>query len=181
LARYDTESNKWHDSILVARKRPQSLGEKMRQRLFAVARRRLHPLPQKFEALIQIYYSHDAVHREEDSVIAGVEYGRWKNLVVTLPPWAGTRPLRIDFMRSLELIDIAEVRVTVAKRELFAARSNEDFNEFVVGGDAERVPYANGLRLRITGIDPQLYLPALELDPGEGKLNVEMRLRVFDR
>src|SRR6266550_9518907 len=39
LARYDSESNKWHESILVARKRPQSLGKKIRQRLFAAARR----------------------------------------------------------------------------------------------------------------------------------------------
>ena len=181
LARYDSESNKWHDSILVARKRPQSLGKKIRQRLFAVARRRLHPLPQKFEALVQVYYSDDGVHQEEASVIAGVEYGTWKNLVVTLPSGAGARPLRIDFMRTLELIDIAEVRVTTSKREYFAARTSEDFDQLIVGGDAERSPHPKVLRLRITGIDPQLYLPVFEVDLDEEKLRVEMRLRVFER
>jgi SAM-dependent methyltransferase len=181
LATYDSESNKWHDSILIARKRPQSPGEKIRQRLFAAARRRLHPLPQKFEALVQVYYSDDGIHREEASVVAGVEYGTWKDLVVTLPSGAGARPLRIDFMRTLELIDIAEVRVTTAKREYFAARTSEGFNQLIVAGDAERVPHPDALRLRITGIDPQLYLPVLQVDPAKEKLRVEMRLRVFDR
>src|SRR5213080_1098137 len=49
LAKYNDESNKWHESILIARKRPESLGERIRRRLFAAARRRLHPLPQRDE------------------------------------------------------------------------------------------------------------------------------------
>ena len=55
LAKYNDESNKWHESILIARKRPESLGERIRRRLFAAARRRLHPLPQRDETLIQVF------------------------------------------------------------------------------------------------------------------------------
>src|SRR5437773_7430880 len=55
LAKYNDESNKWHESILIARKRPESLGERIRRRLFAAARRRLHPLPERDETLIQVF------------------------------------------------------------------------------------------------------------------------------
>jgi len=181
LAKYDAESNKWHESILIARKFPQSLGQRVRERLFAAARRRLHPLPQKIEALIQVFYSDDGVHREEASVIAGVEHGSWKEVAVILPAGAGARPLRIDFMRTLEFIDLAEVRVTTPKRQYFAAKTSEEFDQLIVAGDAIRLPHAKVLRLRVTGIDPQLYLPELEIDREDEKLRVQLRLRVFDR
>jgi SAM-dependent methyltransferase len=181
LAKYDAESNKWHESVLIARKFPQSLGQKVRERFFAAARRRLHPLPQKIEALIQVFYSDDGVHREEASVVAGVEHRSWKEVAVTLPAGAGARPLRIDFMRTLEFIDLAEVRVTTPKRQYFAAKTSEEFDQLIVAGDAIRLPHAKVLRLRVTGIDPQLYLPELEIDREDEKLRVQLRLRVFDR
>jgi SAM-dependent methyltransferase len=179
LARYDSESNKWHESVLIARKRPRSLGEKVRERLFATARRRLHPLPQKIEALVQVFYTNDGVHREEASVIAGVEQGTWQEIAVTLPSGAGARPLRIDFMRSLDLIEIAKVSVSAGAQEYFFAATADQFKTIAVEGDAERLPHSQYLRLRITGIDPQLVLPVLETNPDEGKPRVELRLRVF--
>jgi hypothetical protein len=42
-------------------------------------------------------------------------------------------------------------------------------------GAGSLVAYCTG----ITGIDPQLVLPVLESQRGEGKLRVELRLRVF--
>lgn len=178
LARYDMESNKWHESILIARRRPRSLGQKIRERLFATARRRLHPLPQRIEALVQVFYSEDGIHREEASVVAGVEQGAWNKIVVTLPSGAGARPLRIDFMRTLDLIEITRVSVTAGTREYFSASNADEFKRVAVEGDAERLPHSEYLRLRITGIDPQLVLPVLEIGPNEGKLQVELRLRV---
>ena len=178
LARYDTESNKWHESILIARKRPRSLGEKIRARLFASARRWLHPLPQSIEALVQVFYSEDGIHREEASVVAGVEQGTWSKIVVTLPAGAGARPLRIDFMRTLDLIEIAKIRVTAGTLEYFSASTVEEFKRIAVQGNAERLPHSEYLRLRITGIDPQLVLPVLEIGPHEGKLQVELHLCV---
>ncbi len=179
LASYDTESNKWHESILIARKRPESLGERMRRRLFAAARRRLHPLPERDETLVQVFYTADGVHREEASVVAGVEQGAWRDVRIDLPENARARPLRIDFMRTLDLIEIAKVSVTAGTREHFSATTAEDFQAIAVEGDAERLPHPQYLRLRITGIDPQLVLPALDTGPDEQKLTVELRLRVF--
>jgi hypothetical protein len=47
-------------------------------------------------------------------------------------------------------IDIAEVRVTVAKREFFAARSNEDFNEFGSDGNFRPSALAFGVASRFS-------------------------------
>jgi len=179
LAKYDAESNKWHESILIARKRPESLGTRMRRRLFAAARRRLHPLPEWDETLIQVYYASDGVHREEASVLAGVEQGAWRDVRIDLPAHARARPLRIDFMRSLSFIEIAKVSVSAGTREFYSAATADEFSSVAVEGDAERLPHPEYLRLRITGIDPQLALPVLETSPDEQKLRVELRLRVF--
>ena len=179
LAKYNDESNKWHESILIARKRPESLGEKMRRRLFAAARRRLHPLPQRNETLIQVFFSSDGVLREEASVVAGVEQGDWQEVRINLPDHARACPLRIDFMRTLAFVEIAMLRVGAATREYFSAASADEFDVVSVQGDAERLPHPEYLRLWITGIDPQLVLPVLESQPAEGKLRVELRLRVF--
>lgn len=180
LAKYDLESNKWHESILIARKRPQSLGQKIRAPLLAAAKRWLHPLPKKAEGLIQVFYAQEGVHREEASVLASAEHGTWQDVTVRLPSGAGVRPLRIDFMRCLEFVELAGIRVTTAQRELFAATTSEDFDKLTVAGDAQRLPIPAGLRLRITGVDPQLILPVLEVDLADEKLRVGLRLRMFD-
>jgi len=179
LANYDLESNKWHESILIARKRPESLGKRVRRRLFVAARRWLHPLPEWDETLIQVFYSSDGVHREEASVVAGVEHGAWREVRINLPDDARARPLRIDFMRALAFVEIVRLSVSTATREYFSATSADEFNVVSVQGDAERLPHPEHLRLRLTGIDPQLVLPALESGREEGKLRVELRLRVF--
>ncbi|MEO7166634.1 MAG: hypothetical protein ABI016_06305, partial [Chthoniobacterales bacterium] len=179
LAKYNDESNKWHDSILVARKRPESLGEKIRRRLSRAARRRLHPLPRRDEMLIQIFHSADGIHREQASVVAGVEQGDWREVQVKLLEGAGARPLRIDFMRTLEFVEIAALKVTTANREYFSATTAKEFDQITVAGDAERLPHSEYFRLRITGIDPQLVLPVLETGGDAGKLRVDLHLRVF--
>ena len=179
LANYDLESNKWHESILIARKRPESLGKGVRRRLFVAARRWLHPLPEWDETLIQVFYSSDGVHREEASVVAGVEQGGWREVRINLPDHARACPLRIDFMRTLAFVEIARLSVSAATREYFSAASADEFNVVSVQGDAERLPHSEYLRLRITGIDPQVVLPVLESSLEEGKLRVELRLRVF--
>ena len=82
-------------------------------------------------------------------------------------------------MRTLDFIEIARLSVSTATQEYFSAASADQFDVVSVQGDAERLPHPEYLRLRITGIDPQLVLPVLEYQPGEGKLRVELRLRVF--
>ncbi len=180
LAKYDAESNKWHESILIARKSQESLGRRTRRRLFGVARRWLHPLPQRIDAKIQVYHSNDGMHREEDSVLGGVDFDSWHEVVIELPPGAGARPLRIDFMHTPEFVEIAEVRVSSQSKEYFSARKVREFDQITVAGDATRLPDAKVLRLRITAVDPQLFLPLLEVDPGDEPLRVGLRLRLLD-
>jgi hypothetical protein len=119
------------------------------------------------------------VLREEASVVAGVEQGDWQEVRINLPDHARACPLRIDFMRTLTFVEIAMLRVGAATREYFSAENADEFDVVSVQGDAERLPHPEYLRLRITGIDPQLVLPVLESQRGDGKLRVELRLRVF--
>src|SRR4029077_550894 len=179
LAKYDAESNKWHESILIARKRAESLGTKMRRRLFAAARSWLSLRPEGDETLIQIFYTADGVHREEASLVAGVEQGGWREVRINLPVGASAAPLRIDFMRTLDFIEIARLSVSTAIQEYFSATTAGEFEKVTVQGDAERVPHPERLRLRITGVDPQLVLPGIGTTSGDERLRVEMRLRVF--
>jgi hypothetical protein len=128
------------------------------------------------QTVIQIFHSTDGAHAEENSVYARIGHEGWKDLRVELPPGAGPAPLRIDFVSALTTIEIASIRVKAGDTEVFRAEKN--FDSIAVRGDAEQVPDPNGLRLKITGIDPQLYLPAIETPAGHERLRVEMRLRV---
>jgi len=179
LTKYDAESNKWHESILIARKRAESLGTKMRRRLFAMARRRLSLRPERDETLIQVFYTADGVHREEASLVAGAEQGGWREVQINLPAGASAAPLRIDFMRTLDFIEIARLSVRTATHGYFFATTSGEFEKVTVQGDAERLPHPEHLRLRITGVDPQLVLPPIRTTPGDERLRVEIRLRVF--
>ncbi len=161
LAKYDGESNKWHESILIARKRAESLGTKMRRRLFAAARTWLSLRPERDETLIQVFYTADGVHREEASLVAGAEQGGWREVRINLPAGASAAPLRIDFMRTLDFIEIARLSVRTATQEYFSATTTGEFEKVTVEGDAERLPHPECLRLRITGVDPQLVLPRI--------------------
>jgi len=177
-AQYDSESNKWHESILIARKRRETFSRKCRRRLFASLKRWLNPLPQKVESLIQVFYSSDGSHSEAASIIAGVEQGDWEDVLITLPRDAAATPLRIDFMRTSALVEIAELRVMTPVREYFVATKGADFDQVSLEGDARRVPHPDLLHVEITGADPQLLLPPLDIPPEERPLRVRLRLRV---
>ena len=179
LAEYDSESNKWHESILIAQKPIESWIDRQRRTAYRVLSRWLYPVPRAVESLIQVFYSANGTHTEEASIVAGVAQGDWADKVITLPAGAVAAPLRIDFMRMFNLIDIAELRVTTATRECFAARTATDFNQISIAGDAERLPHSDYLRLRIIGPDPQLFLPVVQVDPGEQPLQIRMRLRIY--
>jgi SAM-dependent methyltransferase len=175
---YDSESNKWHESILIACKRPEPRGEKIRRRLWRTLQRRLQPLPPKVEALIQVFYTSEGIHREEDSVVAGVEHLGWTKVFVRLPGGAGAAPLRIDFMGAISLVEISELQVTSPGKKHFAATTSREFESIRIEGNAKRFPDKSLLRLQITGPDPQLYLPSLEIGAEDHPLTVEVRLRV---
>ncbi len=181
LPQYDSESNKWHESILIARKRTDAPHRRWRQRAAAALHRWLRPLPRKVESLIQVFYSTNGAHSEEASIVAGVEQGDWENVVITLPVGAAAAPLRIDFMRTFDLVDISELRVMTPAREYFSATTSRDFDRITVAGDAKRAPHPDFLRLQISGADPQLFLPVLNVGADEHPLQVRLRVRVHSR
>ena len=76
-------------------------------------------------------------------------------------------------------LEIASLSVSTATQEYFSATTAGEFEKVTVEGDAERLPHPEHLRLRITGVDPQLILPRIGTAPDDERLRVEMRLRVF--
>ena len=131
------------------------------------------------QTVIQVFYTSDGSHREENSIYARVGHQGWKDIRIELPPGAGAAPLRIDFVSALTTIEIASIQLTRGPAICFAAQSETEFETIKTTGDVERLPDSNGLRLRVTGIDPQLYLPAIDLPLSEESLSLQMRLRVI--
>jgi hypothetical protein len=132
------------------------------------------------QTIIQVFYSSDGSHREEDSVYARIGHEGWKDVRVQLPAGAGAAPLRIDFVSALTTIEIAAIRLAKGSFLNFTADEQIGFDAIRVGGDADRIA-GPALRLRVTGIDPQLYLPAVHLPAGDGPTVLEMRLRVHQQ
>jgi Methyltransferase domain len=132
------------------------------------------------QTIIQVFHSTDGSHREEDSVYARVGHEGWKDVRIELPPEAGAAPLRIDFVSALTTIEIASIRLTKGDATCFTADEETGFDAIRIAGDAERIA-GHALCLRVTGIDPQLYLPAVGL-PVDGAPSVlEMRLHVLQK
>lgn len=182
LPQYDSESNKWHESILIVSKpAEESLLSRWRRRCYPYLKHWMFPLPRKVEALIQVFYSADGTHREEASIVVGVKQGDWENVLITLPPGAAAAPLRIDLMGTLDLVDVSDLRVMTPNREYFRAATSRDFDQITVAGDAQHLPNPDFLRIRVTGIDPQLFLPVVDVTPGEHPLRIRLRLRVHFR
>ena len=129
------------------------------------------------QTIIQVFYSTDGSHREEDSVYARIGHEGWKDLRIALPENAGAAPLRIDFVSALTTIEIESISVRKGAAVCYTADQATGFDTIRVGGDAERIA-GPALRLRVTGIDPQIYLPPVELPVGETPTVLEMRLRV---
>jgi hypothetical protein len=131
------------------------------------------------QTVIQVFYTSDGSHREEDSVYARVGHQGWKDVRIELPPGAGAAPLRIDFVSALTTIEIASIQVTQGPATCFAAQNEKEFEAIHATGDVERLPSSQGLRLRITGVDPQLYLPTIDLPASDEGVSVQIRLRVL--
>jgi hypothetical protein len=178
LAQYDFESNKWHESMLIARKPPENFGIRLRRNLRSRLRRYLSVSDWMPGTRVQAYYSSDGLHHEEDSVSVRVGHGTWEEVSINLPAEAKCAPLRIDFMSPSRVIDIASITLKTPHKTLFRADNTRDFEAIVVAGDAQRVPQQKFFRIKISGLDPQLYLPAIETGAEDKPLTVQLRLRV---
>jgi len=130
------------------------------------------------QTIIQVFYSSDGSHREEDSVYARVGHEGWKDVRIELPPHAGAAPLRIDFVSALTAIEIASIRLTKQNTVYFTVDDGTGFDTIRIGGDAERLA-GRTLQFRVTGIDPQLYLPGIHLPADQAPTVLQIRLRVI--
>ena len=131
------------------------------------------------QTIIQVFYTGDGSHREEDSVYARVGHEGWKDVRIELPNDAAAAPLRIDFVSALTTLEIASIRLTKGNTPCFAAEDETGFGMIRIAGDVELLPDPKLLRLRVTGLDPQLYLPAVNLPASEGTFILHLRLRVL--
>jgi hypothetical protein len=178
LPDYDSESNKWHDSVLIARKPVLPFAARLQWKIHSFLKRLVPPPAPAPETIVQIFHSQDGNHSEADSVTARIGHEAWKEISIPLPPGAGAAPLRIDFMSDLTVIDVASIQVTAKTANLFRAGDPESFKTIAVAGDAQLIPHSEYLRLKVTGIDPQLILPGLPPVSPDETIEVKLRLKV---
>jgi hypothetical protein len=130
------------------------------------------------QTTVQIFHSHDGTHSEENSVRARVGHETWKELSISLPRGAGAAPLRLDFLSALTVIDLSLIRLASEIGTHFVAQDAVSFDCITVAGDAQRRPDPAYLSVKITGEDPQLYLPAVDIPEKCSPLRLILRLRV---
>lgn len=129
--------------------------------------------PSASQTVIQVFYTSDRIHRPEASISTRIGHDKWQNVSLQLPPNQGAAPLRVDFVSALTTIEIASLSLTIAGRVCFHAGDAAGFDAVTLAGDVRRVPDPKLLRLEITSLDPQLYLP-----PQEGIFDHDSFLRM---
>ncbi|MEP6955332.1 MAG: class I SAM-dependent methyltransferase [Chthoniobacterales bacterium] len=130
------------------------------------------------QTMVQVFHTHDGTHREDDSVHARIGHETWKDLSLPLPAGAGAAPLRIDFLSAFTTIDIAQLSLKCAGQTLFHAEGWPAWDAIRVAGDAVCSEHPSYLRVEVTGIDPQLYLPPVPIAAGTSQATLHLLLRV---
>jgi SAM-dependent methyltransferase len=179
LPGYDYENNKWHDSILIARKPRLPLGLRSRLRFFAWLKRWFQPAPGPADSIVQVFPMLGGELRESDSLYRRFAPNEWRDVCFRLPKGAAGAPLRIDFISPFPVVDVGRIRLKASGNTLYDASADKCFGGITVAADAERVPNPKFLRVKITGIDPQLHLPMVAVPAGE-EVEVHLRLRAHD-
>jgi Methyltransferase domain len=134
--------------------------------------------PMAGETVIQVFWSQGDGFSEENSSHARISHETWRDVSIMLPITGSMRQLRIDFFSPLTTIEIAAIRVaTTSGRVLFDATTANEFEAVNVLGDCRRISL-RPLTLEVTGIDPQLHLPAFPAPVSRESVLVRMRLRV---
>ena len=130
------------------------------------------------QTTIQVFHSREGTHSEENSVDARVGHEIWKDVSIPLPRGAGAAPLRLDFLSTFTVVDLSLIRLASSTETFYLAENAAAFDRIKIAGDAERRPHKRYLRVKVTGVDPQLYFPPLDL-PEEGQeISLTLRLRV---
>ena len=176
LPEYDNESNKWHDSVLIARKPKLPLRLRWQLAFFRWLRRRFQPGPGPADTIVQVFPMFGGELREVDSLYRRFAPNEWRDICFRLPKGAAGAPLRIDFISPFPVVDVGRIRLKVSGNTCYDAAADRHFDGITLAADAERVPNPKFLRVRITGIDPQLHLPMVAIPPEE-VVEVHLRLR----
>jgi Methyltransferase domain len=134
--------------------------------------------PMASETVIQIFWTNDGNYSEENSTGARIGHEGWKEVTIAPPSDGPINGLRIDFVSALTIIEIATITVELKSGALlFRATTAAEFEAIRLLGDCARVA-SESLTIKVTGIDPQLYLPPFPAPGVVGPLLVRMRLRV---
>jgi hypothetical protein len=128
------------------------------------------------ETVIQVFWSADGNYSEEKSADARLGHGDWKDVTVRLPTIEPITGLRIDFLSPLTDIEIAEITVEAPTGEaIYRVIRADEFEMIRLLGDCVGQSL-DPFSITVTGVDPQLHLPALQATPGP--FLVRLRLRV---
>jgi hypothetical protein len=126
------------------------------------------------QTIVQVFYA--TPFSEENSLLARLGHGEWRTLDFRFPANANASWLRVDFVTPFTTIDIKSLRVNAGRDEIFNAHSPAAFDRIRIAGDCRREQHDELLRLQITGIDPQLYLPELRTDSPDVSLSLTLRV-----
>ena len=176
LLEYDDENNKWHDSVLIARKPKLPLRLRLQLAFFSWLKRRFQPGPGPADTIVEVFPMLGGELREADSLYLRFAPNDWRDVCFRLPKGAAGAPLRIDFISPFPVVDVGRIRLKASGNTYYDAAADGRFGGITLAGDAERVANSKFLRVKITGIDPQLRLPMVTIPPGE-ELEVHLRLR----
>ncbi len=126
-----------------------------------------------------IYSAGESGYSEERSTEILYTGERWSRLDIALHLGLGTKPLRIDPLAAIGLIDIASmtIRSAINDEMLWRADSESGLETLQVSGTAVRIPHPHLARILSYGEDPQLYLPALSDGRFDGPLRLELWLK----
>lgn len=176
LPEYDYENNKWHDSVLIARKPALPRGLRLRLAFFSWLKRHFQPEPGPADSIVQVFPMLGGELRESDSLYLRFSPNEWRDVCFRLPRNAAGAPLRIDFISPFPIVDVGRIRLKASGKTYYDAAADRHFDGVRLAADSERVKNSKFLRVKITGIDPQLHLPMVAIPP-EQELEVHLRLR----
>ena len=125
------------------------------------------------QTVVQVFFTRDGVHREEESVYARIGHDGPKELSFAIPDGGSEGGIRIDFVSALTTIEVQAVELLGGDGKVVREFASEELR---VAGDGIRETTSGVLRLRITGVDPQVYLPAGKFGGGSLRLRLQVEI-----